>query len=232
MTERNTILVVEDDEQLLRMLQSILSQSGYAVVSASSGMAALEQLVRQEVDAVLLDLGLPDMDGKEVIRQAHAISDAPMLVISARGSEKEKIAALDLGANDYVAKPFDAGELLARLRVALRLARRVDATCAAAGAPLSDKLQIDFDTRRVIIEGRAVRLSRKEIELVRILASANGAAVSQDRIVEQIWGPTSDTDHMNLRVLAWQVRRKIEPNMAVPQYLIAEAGEGYRLKTD
>lgn len=231
MTGRNTILIVEDDEQLLRMLQSILSQSGYGVVSATSGAGALEQLVRQEVDAILLDLGLPDMDGKEVIGQAQAVSNAPVLVISARGSEREKIAALDLGANDYVAKPFDAGELLARLRVALRLARG-GAPAGPGASAANGRLQIDFDTRRVIVEGRAVRLSRKEIELVRILAAANGAVVAQERIVEQIWGPTADTDHMNLRVLAWQVRRKIEPDAAVPQYLLAEAGEGYRLKLD
>jgi len=229
MMAHNKILVVEDDEQLLRMLQSILSQSGHTVLSARSGAGAMEQLIREEVDAILLDLGLPDMDGKEVIRQAQAVTTSPILVISARGSEKEKIAALDMGANDYVAKPFDAGELLARLRVALRVSRRADnVPVAASGA----KLQIDVDTRRVIVEGRAVRLSRKEMELVRILAAANGAPVAQDKIVEQIWGPTDDTEHMNLRVLTWQVRRKIEPNAAVPQYLIVEAGEGYRLKVD
>lgn len=231
MNEQNTILIVEDDEQLSRMLQSILTQAGYAVASARSGAGALQQLIQQEVDAILLDLGLPDMDGKEVMRQANAVSSAPVIVISARGSEREKIAALDMGANDYVAKPFDAGELLARLRVALRLARR-HADGAPPVPPAGRSLEIDFDARRVIVEGRAVRLSRKEIELVRILAAADGAAVPQDRIVEQIWGPTDDTDHMNLRVLTWQVRRKIEPNAAVPKYLIAEAGEGYRLKFD
>lgn len=227
MSQQNTILIVEDDEQLQRMLQSVLSQSGYLVVGAKTGVGALEQLQRRKVDAILLDLGLPDIDGKEVIRQAHAVSDAPVVVISARGSEREKIAALDMGANDYVAKPFDAGELLARLRVALRLSRRGETAVAPAG-----KLQIDVETRRVIVEGRAVRLSRKEMELVRILAAANGAVVPQESLVEQIWGPTTETDHMNLRVLTWQVRRKIEPNAAVPQYLIAEAGEGYRLKLE
>jgi two-component system KDP operon response regulator KdpE len=226
MNQQTRILIVEDDEQLQRMLQSVLSQSGYSVVGAKSGGGALEQLIKHEIDAILLDLGLPDMDGKEVIRQAHAISNAPVIVISARGSEREKIAALDMGANDYLAKPFDAGELLARLRVALRLCRR----CESTAAPATGKLQIDIDTRRVIVGGRAVRLSRKEMELVRILAAADGGVVSHEQLVEQLWGPTTETDHMNLRVLTWQVRRKIEPNPAVPQHLIAEAGEGYRLK--
>ena len=219
------ILVVEDEEQLLRMLRSSLIQAGYEVTTARTGLEALEKMVLQEFQVVLLDLGLPDMDGKDVISDARAISQAPFLVISARDSEREKIATLDLGANDYIAKPFDMGELMARIRVALRLPRqRIDDAPAK-----KEGLEIDFAARRAIIDGVPVRLSRKETELLRVLADARGAIVSHEAIIESIWGRGSEADYMNVRVLTWQVRRKIEPEGAAPRFLIAEAGEGYRL---
>lgn len=228
MTTSSKILVVEDEEQLSRMLRSILIQAGYNVTLAKSGLSALEHLVREEFGVVLLDLGLPDVDGKEVITQARAISAAPILVISARESEKEKITALDLGANDYVAKPFDAGELLARIRVALRPARVVPSAIAST----KRGLEIDIASRRAIVDGASVRLSRKETELVQLLAEANGAIVTHEKIIETIWGRGSDADLMNVRVLAWQLRRKIEPDISAPRFLIAEAGEGYRLNLE
>jgi two-component system KDP operon response regulator KdpE len=220
-----TILVVDDEEQLVRMLKFALGQSGYDVVTAVSAEAALDEISARDVSLVLLDLGLPDADGKDVITRSRTVSSAPIIVLSARGSEKEKIAALDLGASDYVAKPFDMGELLARVRVALRPHQAP----APPPEPGAARLVIDYDTRRATVDGRAVRLSRKEAELVRILVDAGGAVVSHERIIEQIWGTEADAGQMNLRVLAWQVRRKIEPNAAVPRYLISEAGEGYRL---
>jgi two-component system KDP operon response regulator KdpE len=219
------ILIVEDEEQLARMLRSNLIQAGYGVTAAKSGMEALEQIILHEFGVVLLDLGLPDMDGKDLISQLRAVSPAPVIVISARESEKEKIAALDLGASDYVAKPFDMGELLARIRVALRPAR------AEPSAPLASKsgLQIDVTSRRAIVDGNPVRLSRKETEFLQLLAEAKGAIVTHETIIAAMWGRGSDADFMNVRVLAWQVRRKIEPDAAAPRFLIAEAREGYRL---
>jgi two-component system KDP operon response regulator KdpE len=221
------ILVVEDEEQLARMLRSTLTQAGYKVTTAKTGLEALEQLVRQEFAVILLDLGLPDMDGKDVIAQARTISRAHVLVISARDSGKEKIAALDLGASDYVAKPFDTGELLARIRVALRPRPERSGLGSSKGG-----LQIEIASRRATVDGRAVRLSRKETELLEVLAEARGGVVSHERIIEHIWGPGSDADYMNVRVLAWQVRRKIEPDAAAPRFLIVEAGEGYRLNLE
>jgi two-component system KDP operon response regulator KdpE len=230
-TPQPTVLVVDDEVQLLRMLQSALVQAGYEVVTASSALGALEHLIKQDVNLILLDLGLPDGDGKDVITRSRAVSTAPIIVISARHSEKEKIAALDLGASDYLAKPFDMGELLARMRVALRCVP--GAVQNGATAEHGDgRLVIDYDTRRVMVDGRAARLSRKEADLVKLLMAAGGGVVSHDKIIEQIWGADAKADQMNLRVLAWQVRRKIEPNAAVPRYLISEAGEGYRLKVD
>ncbi|MBA4010508.1 MAG: DNA-binding response regulator [Phenylobacterium sp.] len=222
-----SILIVEDEEQLQRMLRSALTQAGYMVVTAKSGLEALEQLVRNEFGVVLLDLGLPDMDGKEVIAQARSISRAPFLVVSARGSEREKIAALDLGANDYVAKPFDMGELMARIRVALRIPQPASASKAAAGG-----LHVDVAVRRATVDGASVRLSRKETELLALLMDARGEVVTHDAIIEAIWGRGTEADFMNVRVLAWQVRRKIEPDAAAPRFLIAEAGLGYRLSLD
>jgi two-component system KDP operon response regulator KdpE len=222
----NKVLIVEDDDALARMLQSTLVSSGYEVATARSGSAALEQLVKDEFGVMLLDLGLPDIDGKEVIVNARSVTPASIIVVSARGSEKEKIAALDLGADDYVAKPFDTGELMARIRVAFRPPR----CCVGHEAKKEERrLVIDFDARRATIDGRSVRLSRKEAELLQLLLEAEGAIVSHDEIIRSIWGRNSGADYMNVRVLAWQVRRKIEPNADVPQFLIAEAGEGYRL---
>jgi two-component system KDP operon response regulator KdpE len=225
MTASSRILVVEDEDQLSRMLRATLQSAGYDVTITQNGLAALEQLVRFEFDVVLLDLGLPDMDGKAVIRQARAITTAPIIVISARDSGAEKVMALDLGANDYVAKPFDASELLARIRVALRPLREAPAQISSP----KRSLEIDVASRRAIVEGRSVRLSRKETELVQLLAEARGAIVSHDRIIEAIWGRGGEADLMNVRVLAWQLRRKIEPDVSAPRFLIAEAGEGYRL---
>jgi two-component system KDP operon response regulator KdpE len=222
------ILIVEDEEQLVRMLRSTLNQSGYAVTCAKNGIEALEQLVRQEFGVVLLDLGLPDMDGKEVIEQAKAISQAPVIVISARGSEREKIAALDLGASDYVAKPFDMGELLARVRVALRPTK----SACPPPEPKTSGFQLDPSSRRAIVNGTSVRLSKKETEFLQLLLEAKGEVVGHDRIIEAMWGRGGEADFMNVRVLAWQVRRKIEPDATVPRFLIAEAREGYRLNVD
>lgn len=221
------ILIVEDEESLSHMLNCTLVQAGYEVTSARTGIDAMQHMIREEFSVVLLDLGLPDMDGKEVITEARAISRAPFLVISARGSETEKIAALDMGANDYVAKPFDMGELLARIRVALRPAcTRPQEKAGASG------LVIDFATRRAIIGNESVSLSKKEIQLLQMLADAKGAIVSHDQIIAEIWGRGTEADYMNVRVLAWQVRRKIEPDASAPRFLIAEAREGYRLKLD
>lgn len=228
MTVTPTVLIVEDEEQLSRMLRAMLTQEGYVITTVNTGLAALEHLVRYEFSVVLLDLGLPDVDGKEVIRQARAITTSPILVISARDSGMEKVMALDLGANDYVAKPFDAAELLARVRVALRPAR----TQSAPEDLRHRALQIDVASRRAIVNGASVRLSRKETELVQLLADAGGSIVSHDRIIDAIWGRGSDADLMNVRVLAWQLRRKIEPDVSAPRFLIAEAGEGYRLNLD
>lgn len=219
------ILIVEDEEQLVRMLRSSLVYAGYAVSAARTGQEALAALHAQTFDVMLLDLGLPDIDGQDIIVTTRAFSKTPIIVVSARSSEKEKIAALDRGANDYVAKPFDMGELLARIRVALRTGSELAAT-------KSGRLEIDFKRRQAIVEGDVIRLSGKEAQLLQLLAEANGAVVGHDDIIEAIWGRGAETDVMHLRVLTWQARRKIEPNPSSPRYLISEPGVGYRLNLD
>jgi two-component system KDP operon response regulator KdpE len=226
MSEAVRILVIEDEESLSRMLKSSLTQSGYQVTCARTAAEAMRELEKQTFSVVLLDLGLPDLDGKEVIRAVRLRSHVPVVVISARDSGNEKIAALDLGANDYVAKPFDMGELLARIRVALRPPLSHSHSVAAQ----QTGIVIDVRSRRAIVDGRSVRLSQKEAELLQLLNEAKGASVSNEQIRRAIWGENSDP--MNVRVLAWQVRRKIEPDPGTPRFLIAETGEGYRLNID
>ncbi|WP_374654454.1 response regulator transcription factor [Phenylobacterium sp.] len=221
------ILIVEDEEQLVRMLRSSLVYAGYEVSAARTGREAISSLRTEPFDVVLLDLGLPDIDGQEVIETTRAFSNAPIIVVSARSSEKEKITALDHGANDYVAKPFDMGELLARIRVALRVGQSTGSAATRSG-----RLEIDFKRRQAIVDGEIIRLSGKEAQLLQLLAAAEGAVVGHDEIIETIWGRGSEADVMHLRVLTWQARRKIEPNPSSPRYLIAEPGVGYRLNLD
>lgn len=222
-----SILIVEDEEQLVRMLRSSLVYAGYAVSAARTGQEALAAMHAQNFDVMLLDLGLPDIDGQDIIVTTRAFSKTPIIVVSARSSEKEKIAALDRGANDYVAKPFDMGELLARIRVALRMGAERGAAATSSG-----RLEIDFKRRQAIVDGEVIRLSGKEAQLLRLLADANGEVVAHDDIIEAIWGRGTETDVMHLRVLTWQARRKIEPNPGSPRYLISEPGIGYRLNLD
>jgi two-component system, OmpR family, KDP operon response regulator KdpE len=218
------ILVVEDEEQLVRMMRSTLIHAGYEVDAARTGREGLDALRSHTYELVLLDLGLPDMDGQEVLARARGFSTASIIVISARHAETEKITALDRGANDYVAKPFDVGELLARIRVAMRLREG-----QGLGGVSSNRLQIDFKNRRATLDGTGIRLSGKEAELLQLLAEAEGEVVSHNDIIAAIWGHGAEADIIHLRVLTWQARRKIEPDPANPRFLIAEPGLGYRL---
>jgi two-component system KDP operon response regulator KdpE len=225
MTAERRILIVEDEEQLLRMLRSTLIHAGYEVCAARTGGEALAQFDAGPISVILLDLGLPDMDGKDVIAAVRRVSGAPIIVISARGSEAEKIAALDRGANDYMAKPFDVGELLARIRVALR-----PQVGGASSVATTAGLEMNFRERKAVVNGQVKRLSAKEAELLRLLSDANGEIVPHQAIIDGIWGPGSDADLMHVRVLTWQARKKIEPDPSMPQFIIAEPGLGYRLQ--
>jgi two-component system KDP operon response regulator KdpE len=220
------ILLVDDEPQLVRALTPALKAAGYAVSVADGGQAALAHLAREGCDAVILDLGLPDMDGKAVITRIREWSEVPIVVLSARDLEQEKIAALDLGADDFVNKPFGVGELLARLRAAMRgRDRRFSArACFRCG-----DLEINFADRRVSVLGEEVRLTPREYDLLRSLARYAGRVVTHRQLMTAVWGADAQVDAQFVRVLVGQVRQKIEEEPASPRLLLTEPGLGYRL---
>ncbi|NEX93650.1 response regulator transcription factor [Caulobacter sp. 17J65-9] len=219
-----SVLLVDDEPQILRALTPALEAAGYAVSVADCGQAALSRLASDGFDAILLDLGLPDMDGKDVIARVREWSEAPILVLSARDIENEKIEALDLGADDYVSKPFAMGELLARLRASLRgRERRFSTRSHFSAGPLF----IDFSQRLVRLEGEEVKLTPKEYDLLRTLARHSGRVVTHRQLIAAVWG--GDADAQSVRVLAAQVRQKLEVDASRPKLIVTEQGVGYRL---
>jgi two-component system KDP operon response regulator KdpE len=223
------VLVVDDEPQILRFLRPALEASGYEVLHAAAGREALRLIANSAPDITVLDLGLPDMDGKDVLAEARKFYSAPIVVLSARDREAEKIAALDLGADDYVEKPFAIGELLARLRTALRHRGGGEA------APMHievDGLTIDMDKRRVAKSGAPVKLTPKEYDLLCILARHAGRVVTHGQILASVWGPAHKDDTQYLRVFIGQLRAKIESDPSAPSIIRTEAGIGYRFKED
>ncbi len=219
------VLVVDDEPEILRCLRPALAACDYEALEAASGREALHAIAARAPDIVLLDLGLPDMDGKDVIAQARAFSKAPIIVLSARDREAEKIAALDAGAADYVEKPFAIGELMARLRAALRYAARAgdEVVRIERGA-----LVIDFAKRLVTKQGAPVKLTPKEYDLLALLARGNGRLLTHRQLLTAVWGPAHRDDSQYLRVFIGQLRAKIEDNPANPRLILTELGAGYR----
>ncbi|KAF2989092.1 response regulator transcription factor (plasmid) [Methylocystis sp. MJC1] len=224
------VLIVDDEPQIRRVLRPSLIASGYEVREAANGDEALSQVSESMPDLVILDLGLPDMDGKEALRKLRLMTTkTPVIILSARERESEKIAALDLGANDYVEKPFAMGELLARMRAALRLARGVDAEPAivTAGA-----LWVDIPKRLVAKNGQTLRLTPKEFDLLTILARNAGRPLTHREILRAVWGASHQDDVQYLRVFVGQLRAKIEDDPATPRIVLTETGIGYRFIAD
>jgi two-component system KDP operon response regulator KdpE len=223
------ILLVEDDHRLRRVLTLTLETNGYDVTAAADGAAALGAAAAEGPDLVLLDLGLPDVDGAEVIRRIRGWTDSPILVLSARHAQAEKVRVLDVGADDYVTKPFGTDELLARVRAALR--RRQP----AAGSPVvtTAAFSVDLAAKRVRASDRAdVRLTPTEWSVLEVLARRAGSLVTQRELLDQVWGPQYVNETHYLRVYVGQLRRKLEPDPAHPRHLVTEPGQGYRLVTD
>jgi two-component system KDP operon response regulator KdpE len=220
------LLIVDDEPQIIRALSPALAAAGYTVETAGSGEEALSKMAAEPCDAVVLDLGLPDMDGKEVIRRVREWSEAPILVLSARDLESEKIEALDLGADDFVNKPVGVGELLARIRASLRGRERRFATNANFQC---GPLHVNFAIRRVTIEGVEVRLTPREYDLLRTLARHAGRVVTHRQIIAAVWGPGAQADPQFVRVLMAQLRQKIEADASSPRLLLTEPGIGYRM---
>jgi two-component system, OmpR family, KDP operon response regulator KdpE len=225
------VLVVEDEPQVLRFLRASLVAHDYRLVEATSGAQALVAAATRTPDLVLLDLGLPDVDGVEVARRLREWSAVPVIVLSARGQESDKIRALDAGADDYLTKPFGVGELLARMRVALRHADRVAAGLGEAAFEAGD-LRVDLAARRVLVRGEEVRLTRTEFNLLAALAKHAGKVLTHRQLLQEVWGPGSTGQSHYLRVYMGQLRHKIEEDAARPRYLLTETGVGYRLAVD
>ena len=219
------ILVVDDEPSILATMSPLLRSRGYDVVTAMSGRAALESAERDKPDLIVLDLGLPDIEGAEVCRAIREQSSTPIIILSARGAEGDKVRALDAGADDYVTKPFGAEELTARIRAALR---RADGPPALSEPLVRGDLVIDRERFRVMKGDQEVRLTPKEFELLLYLAQRPGRVLTHRAILKAIWGPHAVDQPEHLRVLVGSLRKKIEPNPSAPAYILTEPWVGYR----
>ena len=219
-----TILVVDDEPQIRRALRTTLVARGYALVEAASGEEALEKLGREHIDLILLDVNMPGLDGFETCHEVRQSRAVPIIMLTVRNAERDKVRALDAGADDYVVKPFAIQELLARVRSALR--RSVFAEGALAIS--SEDLTVDFDRRTVTARGRSVHLTPKEFDVLRELAAAGGKPVSHRRLLQAVWGPEYGDEPGYLRGVINQLRKKLEPDANHPKYILTEPRLGYR----
>ena len=233
MTHKLSIVLVEDEKNICDFISTSLSAQDYRISTAHTGKEALPIITSQCPDLILLDLGLPDMDGMEIIRQVRTWSSVPIIVLSARTQEQEKVRALDLGADDYLTKPIGTSELLARIRTALRHSNRLNTDSPLYKRPFHAKgLTIDFEKHLVSVDGKDVHLTQIEFKIISLLAQNSGRVMTYDTIISNIWGPYADDDNSILRVNMAHIRRKLEQNPAEPQYVFTEIGIGYRMIED
>ena len=225
------VLVIEDDPQIRRFLRATLGTHGYRLLEATAGESGLVEAATRQPDIVILDLGLPDIDGLEVIRRLRDWTTLPIIVLSARGQERDKIAALDAGADDYVSKPFGVGELLARMRAALRHATRSPDDAGESTFSLGE-LHVDLPKRQVSIAGNQVHLTPIEYRLLTTLIRHAGKVLTHRQLLLEVWGPPYADQAHYLRVYMAQLRRKLEADPARPRYLLTEPGVGYRLASE
>ena len=225
-------MVVEDEKSIAHFISSVLSANGYEAMQARSGSEALSMISSHCPDLIILDLGLPDMDGLEILRQLRSWSSLPVVVVSARSHEKDKVTALDLGADDYLTKPFGTDELLARVRTAIRHTRTTlsNTQIAQSGKFVTGDLTIDYDKHQVLMNGQNAGLTVNEYKIVALLGKYAGKVLTYDFIIRELWGPKAKTDNQILRVNMANIRRKIEPTPGNPQYIFTEVGVGYRMR--
>ena len=230
MNNKTTVLVIEDESRISKFIQTILSVNNYTVLIAQNGKEALAMVTSYCPDLILLDLGLPDMDGGEVIKTVREWSQIPIIIVSARDRERDKVEALDLGADDYVTKPFVTSELLARIRATLRhYNARSDKSLDDAGCFKVDDLVIDYNKRKVTVSDTLIHLTQNEYKIVVLLSKYSGRVLTYDYIIKSLWGPNAKYDNQILRVNMANIRRKIEKNPADPHYIFTEIGVGYRM---
>lgn len=232
MADNGTVLVVEDELPIRRFLKPSLQSQGFKVVEAERGEEALALASSHNPDIILLDLGLPDMDGLEVVKRLREWTATPIIILTARGKEKDKITGLDAGADDYLTKPFDVGELMARMRAALRHSQRLMAGGKSDAVFEVPDFKVDLAARVVTVRGKETHLTPNEYDLLACLIRHAGKVVTQKQILSEVWGPASGDQVQYLRIYIYQLRRKIESDPDRPRYLLTESGVGYRLKTD
>jgi two-component system, OmpR family, KDP operon response regulator KdpE len=225
------ILLIEDDAHIRRFLRATLVTQSYALLEVDTGEEGLALAAAQVPDLVLLDLGLPDMDGKEVIRRLREWSEVPIIVITARGQEREKVASLDAGADDYLTKPFGVGELLARIRAAMRRVRTAEPGRVEQVLSLGN-VMVDLERRKVTREMEEINLTPIEFKLLSVLIRHRGKVVTHRQLLKEVWGPSYIEQNPYLRIVILNLRRKLEENPTRPHYLITEPGVGYRLRDD
>ena len=231
MNIREKILVIEDEKSIARFISTILTANGYEAMRAASGAEAMSMISSHCPDLVILDLGLPDMDGLDILRQLRSWSTLPVVVVSARSHEQDKVSALDLGADDYLTKPFGTVELLARIRTALRHTRTDGTSDALAmtGEYRVGDLCVDYNKHRVFLAGKDTHLTPNEYKIVALLGRHAGQVLTYKSMMKELWGPGVGGDNKLLRVHMANIRRKIEPNPVEPQYIFTEVGVGYRM---
>lgn len=231
---RDKVLIVEDEQRISNFISTVLAANDYDTLTAASGAEALSMISSHCPDLIILDLGLPDMDGVNILREVRSWSGLPIIVVSARTRERDKVAALDLGADDYIEKPFGTSELLARIRTAIRHTRTplTNGSIAQSGKFSAGALTIDYDKHHVLVGGEDARLTLNEFKIVALLGKHAGKVLTYDYIIREIWGPKAKTDNQILRVNMANIRRKIEKNPATPEYIFTEIGVGYRMRDE
>ncbi|MDE6881209.1 MAG: response regulator transcription factor [Oscillospiraceae bacterium] len=228
---KDRVLVIEDETNISGFIATVLEANGYDALTARTGSEAISTITSHCPDVILLDLGLPDMEGSRILRFVREWSTCPVIVVSARNHERDKVEALDAGADDYIVKPFGTSELLARIRTAIRHTRThlPDGGIAQSGQFRAMGLVIDYDKHQVLVDGENARLTQNEYKLVSLLGKYAGRVLTYDFIIRQLWGPKAKNDNQILRVNMANIRRKIEKNPAQPQYIFTEIGVGYRM---
>ena len=228
---KDKVLIVEDEQSISNFISTVLSANDYDVLTAETGVHALSLITSHCPDLIILDLGLPDMDGINILREVRSWSNLPIIVVSARTHERDKVAALDMGADDYIEKPFGTSELLARIRTAIRHTRTTlnNGGIAQSGKFTVGALTVDYDKHHVLVEGKDVHLTLNEFKIVALLGKYAGKVLTYDFLIKEIWGPKAKADNQILRVNMANIRRKIEKNPADPQYIFTEIGVGYRM---
>jgi len=231
---KDKVLIIEDEQSISNFISTVLSANNYDTLTASGGEEALSMITSHCPDLIILDLGLPDMDGMEILRSVRSWSNLPVIVVSARTHEHDKVSALDAGADDYIEKPFGTSELLARIRTAIRHTRTPleNGGIAQSGKFSVGALTIDYDKHHVLMDGTDVHLTLNEFKIVALLGKYAGKVLTYDYMIREIWGPKAKADNQILRVNMANIRRKIEKNPAAPEYIFTEIGVGYRMRDE